>query len=541
LRPGWEARTIDGMPERAVDAEGKGRKRKAPVPNATERTAEPHVLGLQRTIGNRATTLLLRQPRTRERPRGVAQPERAPTPVVQPAQQARQRPDFVFIMGPLESRRARNQFYRSALRYWRAHCPNATFVTDQRSMHDLLSWLRNNVHEPIGRLIIVSHANEDGTLSFGLDSADPNRRLDVRELDRALHPRIGTTTLPRLTNQIDGNTRIHIKGCDIGRTREMVELVDEAFGGVGVVTAPTHEQEYGYDPELARRAGAAARAEIEARHPLPPPVDSALRGRERTRAQRERTRALRERQRAITAELQTVMERGGTYEAFSGPMFQRPGSQLFTEAELEAEVDRLYGHLSDEQRARMVDQLRAADRRRSGVAHDQGTYQQQGQRAYRYTFNSVTFQEPQTAAQAAAFYRASFRREGFTPTAVRSTRVPVQGGFRVDVQVDGIVRRRGHEPFETTIPINYDDTMPDDATMIRESRELVPNPDRYRWTVEETRTRGRTRRVVVAERVVAYLHHGELDPAPHEHFTRPLTDPNFFTTSTFRPRAPRRP
>ena len=127
------------------------------------------VLELQRSAGNRATALLLRDPQVRERPRVAERPVQ-PVPPAQP--QAVPRRDFVFIMGAVEGRRSANPFYRIALRYWRAHCPNATFVLDKRNMHDLLDWVRTNVTDPIGRLIIVSHANEDGTLSFGLNRRD---------------------------------------------------------------------------------------------------------------------------------------------------------------------------------------------------------------------------------------------------------------------------------------------------------------------------------------------------------------------------------
>lgn len=524
------------MPERVRKTAKRPR-----VPDAAAATAEeeavgaPRVLDLQRSAGNRATAELLRQPAVRERPRAAEQPAR-PVPPRQP--QAPPRRDYVFLMGAVEPRGSRNPFYRMALRFWRAHCPNATFVLDKRNIHDLLAYIRDNVNAPIGRLIIVSHANEDGTLSFGLNAQDRGGRLDVRELDAALHPSAGATTLPRLGNQIDAQTRIHIKGCDIGRTQQMVELVDEAFGGLGVVTAPTHEQEYGFDPVLQQRAIDAARPGVEGRHPVPEAIDASLRGRERAAAVRARAAAVRARQQAIRAALAEIGERAGSYEAFSGPMFQRPGTQQFTRQELEAEVNRLYGHLSEAQRAAMVTQLLAADPRAGGVANRQGTFQQHGQRAYRFTPNVFRFNEPRTVAEVTALFGRQFRAQGFRPTSVRRRRDPVAGGFQIVTDVDGVVRRRGQDPFDTTLTFTSG-TIPDDATMIRQGREQFPNPDRYRWRLEENNVGGRATRTVVAERVVAYLHHGELDPGPHEHFTRPLNDPNFFATSRFRPRQPR--
>ena len=43
--------------------------------------------------------------------------------------------------------------------------------------------------------------------------------------------------------------------------------------------------------------------------------------------------------------------------------------------------------------------------------------------------------------------------------------------------------------------------------------------------------------ISVAERVVAYLHHGSLDRTPEEPFMPPETDPRFFTKSTTEPPA----
>ena len=145
-----------------------------------------------------------------------------------------------------------NKFYTAALGYYKAHLPNATFVTSIRNLSDLLDSLLANTKGPIGNLYIVSHANEDGTLSFGLDQPTQDKRMGVIELRNALHPKGGgKSALADVSSRIDAQTRIHIKGCDIGRTQQMVELIDEAFGGAGTVTAPTHEQRFAFDPDIA--------------------------------------------------------------------------------------------------------------------------------------------------------------------------------------------------------------------------------------------------------------------------------------------------
>jgi hypothetical protein len=419
---------------------------------------------------------------------------------------------------------------------------------------DVLGWVTTpgNVTDPIGRLYIVTHAHEDGTLSFGLNAGDTDRRLSIGELRNALR---SPGALPRVGNQVDAQTRIHIKGCDLGRTPAMVELIDEAFGGAGTVTAPTHEQHYYFDRVLADRARAAAhsrfRGEAEAAHPLPPPVDPNLRGRERTRAERRRREELVRRRRVIDAEVrarradeQRSAAWAGYYESFRGPMFQRPGTRLFQAAELAPEIDRLYPHLSDAQRRALAQGLVRRDPRRG---EHLSTIGQHGQRVDRHRFSGLRFEEPRTVAEAVRLYGRDFRQNHFAPSAVRATRERTAGGFRITVEVDGTVTEPGQVSRRDTRTYPSSGAVSDDMAMIRAERELLPNPSRYAWRVEERHTGdGYTTRAVVAERVMAYLHHESLDPSAHEHFTRPLTDPNFFVTSTFAPtrqapRGPRRP
>lgn len=535
---------------------------RAPVtPQVRERSGPAQMLALQRNIGNRATRALLRQV-----------PQAPPQPAQQAGQQVQPRQDYVFIVGADPPRTT--GFYTVALRYWRAHAPNARFVTDLRDLASLLGWINANVTQPMGNVYIVSHANEDGTLSFGLDPADrraargpqvPGRdgHLTVRELRAALHPAGGAaSSLPTLNaGLVDDNTSINIKGCDIGRTQGMVELIDEAFGGPGTVTAPTHEQVYGYDTVLGDRAVAAARAEVEARHPeppppppQPPPVASSLRGAERRQAVRERTRLVQERnraiqerrrlmrarQRAINAELATIREVGQTYEALSGPMFQRTGTTRLTLAEIRAEVDRLYGHLSEQQRAALAQRLSAADPRRARVAQQQGTFHHQGQRVYTYRPFTFRHWEPQNLAHVNAKHGRSFAQRAFVAQSMNASRVPAAGGgFTIHVVVDGVIRRRGQPDQPSQQTIDTQGAIPEDAEILTRGRAQLNNPDRYAWRVDTvTAANGDTTRTAVAERVVVYLHHGSLDADPHTPFTRPLTDPDFYATSTYAPPPP---
>jgi hypothetical protein len=437
------------------------------------------------------------------------------------------RPDLVFIMGQDPGK---DGFYHAAERFYRAHVPGATLVTNLRTLADVLTFISK---QPglLGDVYLVSHAAEDGTLAFNLDAADPTPHLRVQELRAALHPTTGASHLADVSAQIDEQTKIRIKGCDIGRTQEMVELIDEAFGGAGTVTAPTHEQDYGDDPKLADRARADFRAAIRAKHPEPPAVDPGLTGDDRRKALDERKAAVAQRTKDIAADLAAhatdeaaAVERARTIEAFAGPMFQHPGSKLFAKADIAPEVDRLYGHLSDKQRAGLVTRLVTVDRKATRLI------EQQGQKAYRLTAFKFGFNDPQTKAEMIALNADAIRRAKFTPTTFKRTEVTDAAGTHAELELRGVVGRAKDERVLTLSTM----AVPDDKTLIDQHQDVAPNPGRYDWKVERTHTGFATKVEVVGRRVVAYLHHGLLDVSKHEHFTRPETDPDFFATSTFK-------
>jgi hypothetical protein len=499
------------------------------------------------SAGVKEPSIIRRQPKSKE---STAKPQTGTqkasnTGVQAGGGPATPRKDYVFIMGK-DRRGTGNPFYTLAERYFRAHLPAAQFETSTRNLADLLSWISTNVKDPIGNIYIVSHANEDGTLSFALNSADADARTSVPELRGALHPAGGgASSFANVKKQIDSKTKIHIKGCDIGRTQEMVELLDEAFGGAGTVTAPTHEQVFGTDPQLEKEARAKFKADVESHHPMPAPVDPSLKGKDKIQATADRQKALKHRQEQIKAEMTArkaegdkLAEEANTYEAFSGPMFQRPGTKLYTESEIKPQVDALYTQLSDKQRAGIVKGLIAADPRSAAVANANGTFQQKGQRVYKRTTLSYTMEDPQTAAEANALYAKGFREEHFRATGDPIvTRTPTTGGFTVSVSVPGKQTEPGGKPQDHTMTMSYSGTIPNDASLLADGKKTVPNPDRYAWRVASTHARGKTTRQVIGERVVAYLHHQSLDPSAHQHFDRPESDPRFFATSTFDPNA----
>jgi len=180
-------------------------------------------------------------------PVAARQPSRLGRIQRQPAAK-RERPagiDVVFIMG-VDKNPKKNPFYREAVKYFKARQAGATLVNDDkhRSLESVFDYLRDR-GERVANLYLVSHANEDGTLSFKLRDSDKTKDAHVQygELVTALAEDAALFNLPK--GVIDQETRIWIKGCNIGRSTRMLDALDQAFGGAGSVTAPTHKQVFG--------------------------------------------------------------------------------------------------------------------------------------------------------------------------------------------------------------------------------------------------------------------------------------------------------
>jgi hypothetical protein len=456
---------------------------------------------------------------------------------LQPHAAAPARHDYVFIMGQ-DAPRVRNRFFSAATRYFRAHYPQATLINSERTLDGVLSWIRSHVNLPIGNLYIVAHANEDGTMGVGLNAEDlpvrgrPVRgftgdgRLSVSEVRNALHPPGGgASQLPALQNQIDVQTAIHIRGCNIGQNEEMLNLLDESFGGAGRVIAPTHEQGFGFDPTRSRRAAERFRSEQEASEAMPPAIDPTLRGRARAAAQRQRQTALRKRQRDVQvlrarmrpAE-QRLAEEVGTTQFLSGPMIERPGTRRFTEAEMKDEVDARYDHLSERARRQLAREWFRA------------------QRIERQMFNVFRGIVPSTSSQARSMFAGQFRDQRFRP----DPRQPVEiiqsaadDTITFNYRIEGTALQGGERmPSSFAVSVTG---IPTDNTAIAHVQNGFPNPDDYTWRVARQQSGARLLVFVYAERVRAYLHHRSLGASPHEPFDPTETDPRFYGESTFAP------
>lgn len=149
--------------------------------------------------------------------------------------------DYVFIMGK-DVKKSDNRFYTEAKRFFKAEYPSATLVEDVRDL-DGINQRINGGGTPVANLIIVSHAHPDGTLQFSLDAHDATPgRVEYAELKKANQG--GSITQPQ-PDLVGFWTNVLIRGCNLGRSEEMLGEVRTAFGGSARVIAPTHGQRYG--------------------------------------------------------------------------------------------------------------------------------------------------------------------------------------------------------------------------------------------------------------------------------------------------------
>ena len=103
------------------------------------------------------------------------------------------------------------------------------------------------------------------------------------------------------------------------------------------------------------------------------------------------------------------------YESFSGPEFERPGTTLFTKAELLTQIQGYYGHLPAAQQTDLATKL--AQRLPTITANPatpvHPTIGQHGQHVERFLGAGDQFDDPQTVAEAGTVYAQQFAADQF--------------------------------------------------------------------------------------------------------------------------------
>jgi hypothetical protein len=210
-------------------------------------------------------------------------------------------------------------------------------------------------------------------------------------------------------------------------------------------------------------------------------------------------------------------------------MFQRPGTKLFTETEIQPEIDRLYGHLSEAQRKSLAKRLVAPD-------HG-GPDDQQGQKMDRVTPYRLQVKEPASLEEAKSLFGKDWKQQNFEAKSMTTQQTPGPDGAKLDFTFTGTLHPKDGDPTDGSSTSST--TIPDDSKIIAKGRAGMNNPDRYEWSVERQHDKsGITTLTAVGKRVKAYLHHGSIDASPHDRFAQPESNADFYATSTFKPPPP---
>jgi hypothetical protein len=155
--------------------------------------------------------------------------------------------DIAFVMGT-DKPKSKNKFYTAAKKWFKANLPGVELIDDPkvRDLAAVFAFLRSR-GDAIGTLYLISHAADDGTLSFPLKPGDKDKKVDYLELKRARKTSPDLFDLPK--GLIDKSSTIKIKGCRLGQSARMLGEIGGAFGA-GKVVAPKHRQYYEYETKV---------------------------------------------------------------------------------------------------------------------------------------------------------------------------------------------------------------------------------------------------------------------------------------------------
>jgi hypothetical protein len=205
--------------------------------------AVDRVRALQTTAGNAAVTRMLQR---QQAPASAGAPQIAPEAVVKPLvlpmpwelgpQESREPwPDpnaYVFIMGAEDDKTLKLAMTHYQLKsdlLTKIYTPK-DFNPTLAGMFDVLS----KVKVPLREITIVSHGGGEGTMHFAADAKDKDKQTTPAELRAAVR---GGKLAALPPGVVTKDTKIRLRACYVGNNQDVVELMDEAFGGEAVVTA----------------------------------------------------------------------------------------------------------------------------------------------------------------------------------------------------------------------------------------------------------------------------------------------------------------
>ncbi len=166
-----------------------------------------------------------------------------------------ERENITFIMG-LEPPGADNPFYTSATAHFTIN-PRGETHTDLRTLQEVRDYLEahapSNGH-PWGEVNIIIHGNEEGGMSIPVRALQPGEDPGTHQVSlNTLGDAVSSGNFAPLSNEVmDALSTLRIRGCAIGRSDPMLDLLSRAFGGQDLqrptVIAPRHLQGYSHAP-----------------------------------------------------------------------------------------------------------------------------------------------------------------------------------------------------------------------------------------------------------------------------------------------------
>ena len=163
--------------------------------------------------------------------------------------------NFCFIMGTTRS------FYRLANWFAEAYYASTHDIYHVRSLCGIMQEMENQLvvkgeRSKIGQVIIISHANSAGQISFPIMDTDKTKWFAPGDIASILRSTLSGQTAKfgvgcataiawYVQKASDEQTQVIIKGCNLGQNQAAIDALRELFGGQATVTAPAKRIVYG--------------------------------------------------------------------------------------------------------------------------------------------------------------------------------------------------------------------------------------------------------------------------------------------------------
>jgi hypothetical protein len=143
-----------------------------------------------------------------------------------------------------------DRFYKAARKFWE---PASDWLEERGSLEEIIDFLNANQNKKtadgldfggkFGQINVVTHANEEGWAQIPLFSREPLASgVDAEKLQKNLRD----SRLRLTSGQLDADTQMVWRGCNVGKSQDFLRASKALFGGKCQVLAPKYIQAYEY-------------------------------------------------------------------------------------------------------------------------------------------------------------------------------------------------------------------------------------------------------------------------------------------------------